>query len=175
MPTPDPQTGHFLPDVLAPDLRLWFVGTGAGPRSAQTGAYYAHPGNRFWPTLHEIGLTPHRFEPLEFRNLIALSIGLTDMCKTAWGVDAKLPKAAFDPEGFRAKMDNLKPAAIAFTSKAAASHHLKRPTGAIMIGRQPKRPRDPGPEYFVLPSPSGLATSYWSLEPWRELAEWFRR
>ena len=25
---------------------------------------------------------------------------------------------------------------------------------------------------FVLPSPSGLATSYWSMEPWREVGRW---
>lgn len=174
MPKPDPETGYYLPDRLAPNLRLWFVGTGAGPRSAQVGAYYAHPGNRFWPTLHQIGLTPERLDPMDFSRVLDLGIGLTDICKTAWGVDAKLPKAAFDPEGFRAKVSDLKPQAIAFTSKAAASQHLGRPTGAIMIGRQAKRPRDPGPEIFVLPSPSGLATSYWSIEPWQDVADWFR-
>lgn len=175
MPATPDADGHILPDLLAPNLRVWFVGTGAGPRSAQVGAYYAHAGNRFWRTLHEIGVTPEQFAPHDFPRLIDLGVGLTDICKTAWGVDARLPKDAFDSEGFASKIERYAPQGIAFTSKAAASHHLKRPTGAIRIGRQPRRPRDPGPEIFVLPSPSGLATSYWSTAPWFELGEWFAR
>ena len=52
-----------LPDVLAPGLRAVFCGTAAGTKSAIAGAYYAGPGNKFWPTLHAIGLTPRRFAP----------------------------------------------------------------------------------------------------------------
>ena len=46
---------HILPDVLASGLKVWFVGTAAGPKSAAVGAYYAHGANRFWRTLHEAG------------------------------------------------------------------------------------------------------------------------
>ncbi len=166
---------HVLPDLLAPDLPLWFVGTAAGPKSAAVGAYYAHRGNRFWRALHEVGLTPRQLEPHEFPALLELRIGLTDICKTASGVDSQLPKDKFDVAGFQAKVDELKPRALAFTSKAAASHWLKRQTGAIKIGRQPNVTGLRGPTIFVLPSPSGLATSYWSIAPWYELAEWFKR
>ena len=55
-----------LPDQLQPHLRLVFVGTAAGQRSADMGHYYAGPGNRFWRTLHEVGITPRRYEPHEF-------------------------------------------------------------------------------------------------------------
>lgn len=162
---------HILPDLLAPNLRLWFVGTAAGPRSAAEGAYYAHPGNRFWAALHEAGITPRRFAPHEFPQLAALEIGLTDFCKTDWGVDAVIPRETFDRAGFAKKVARLKPAGLAFTSKTAASLWLQRPTGRISIGRQAD---DEGPTVFVLPSPSGLATSYWSLEPWREAARFLR-
>lgn len=163
--------GHILPDRLAPDLPLWFVGTAAGPMSAAQGAYYAHPGNRFWRALHETGITPRLFAPHEFPDLMPLGVGLTDFCKTAWGVDSQIARDAFDVEGFRKKVAMLKPAALAFTSKTSAALWLERSTGRIVTGRQEA---NEGPEVFVLPSPSGLATSYWSIAPWREAADFLK-
>ena len=46
-----------LPDLIADDLDVVFRGTAAGTASAVKGAYYAGPGNVFWPTLYAIGLT----------------------------------------------------------------------------------------------------------------------
>jgi TDG/mug DNA glycosylase family protein len=161
-------TRHILPDRLAPDLRVWFVGTAAGPMSAAVGAYYAHPGNRFWRALYEAGITPRLFAPQEFPELLSLGIGLTDFCKTGWGVDAAISRDAFDVAGFRRKVAQLNPRRLAFTSKKAASLWLGRPTGGINTGLH--HDEKGGPDVFVLPSPSGLATSYWSIAPWRELA-----
>ena len=45
---------HILPDRLAPNQRVWFVGTAAGPRSAAVGAYYTYEKDRStnqWATL----------------------------------------------------------------------------------------------------------------------------
>ncbi len=158
---------HVLPDRLAPNLRVWFVGTAAGPMSAAVGAYYAHPGNRFWRALHEAGITPRQFAPQEFPELLALGIGLTDFCKTGWGVDAAIAHETFDVAAFRQKVERLKPRTLAFTSKKAASLWLNRATGRIETGLQVGVGAEP--DVFVLPSPSGLATSYWSLAPWRDL------
>jgi TDG/mug DNA glycosylase family protein len=163
---------HILPDRLAPGLKLWFVGTAAGPMSAAMGAYYAHPGNRFWRALHETGVTPRLFAPHEYPLMLELGVGLTDFCKTGWGVDAQIAREAFDVDAFRRKVKRLKPGALAFTSKTAASLWLGRSTGRIATGRQETTE---GPAVFVLPSPSGLATSYWSLAPWREAAEFLHR
>jgi TDG/mug DNA glycosylase family protein len=169
---------HILPDLLAPGLRVWFVGTAAGPRSAAVGAYYAHPGNRFWRALHEAGVTPRLFAPHDYPALLDLGVGLTDICKTAWGVDSALPRDQFDIAGFDAKVRELAPEALAFTSKTAASLWLGaatgRSTGRLSTGRLStgRQPQTQGPAVFVLPSPSGLATSYWSLDPWREVGRW---
>src|SRR6202023_1286137 len=76
-----------LPDQLQQHLRLVFVGTAAGQRSADLGHYYAHPGNRFWRTLHETGITPRRYDPHEFPSLLKLGIGFTRMCKLGAGMD----------------------------------------------------------------------------------------
>ncbi len=154
--------------------KLWFVGTAAGPASAAQRAYYAHPGNRFWRTLHEVGVTPARIEPKDFRLLAGLGVGLTDFCKTGWGVDSAIAPELFDVPGFQKKVARLRPQGLAFTSKMAASLWLGRKTGRISIGRQAEEPDAGAPAVFVLPSPSGLATSYWSIEPWRELATWLR-
>jgi TDG/mug DNA glycosylase family protein len=70
-----------LPDILVPFLRVVFCRTAAGPASARAKVYYAGPGNRFWATLEETGLTPERLEPAEFRRLLGFGIGLTDICK----------------------------------------------------------------------------------------------
>ena len=162
---------HILPDRLAAGLRLWFVGTAAGPKSAEVGAYYAHRGNRFWRALHETGITPRLYAPEEFPLMLGHGVGLTDFCKTGWGVDADIAREAFDVAGFRRKVTKLKPQGLAFTSKMAASLWLGTSTGRIAIGRQAA---SEGPAVFVLPSPSGLATSYWSIAPWREAAAFLR-
>ena len=121
-------TEPVLPDLLAPNLRVVFVGTAAGKRSAELGHYYAGRGNRFWRTLHEVGLTPRCFEPREFRDLLALGIGLTDMSKLGYGMDHQVAKHEFDPEQFEANVRRYSPRAIAFTSKKAAGIWLGRAT-----------------------------------------------
>jgi TDG/mug DNA glycosylase family protein len=164
-----PARAHILPDRLAPDLKVWFVGTAAGPRSAAERAYYAHPGNRFWRAVHEAKITPRLFAPHEYPLMLDLGIGLTDFCKISWGVDAQIDKDHFDVAGFARKVKRLKPRTLAFTSKTAASLWLGKSTGRIQIGRQDANRTD-GPAVFVLPSPSGLATSYWTIAPWKHLS-----
>lgn len=163
---------HKLPNLLGCDLHVIFVGTAAGKRSAKEGHYYAHPGNRFWLTLHEIGLTPRMFEPSEFRELLPLGIGLTDMSKHGCGMDRDVKDHEFDPKQFEDNVRRYRPRTIAFTSKKAASIWLgKSATRAITYGRQPECLAD-FPEVFVLPSPSGAARSHWDIAPWQQLADW---
>jgi TDG/mug DNA glycosylase family protein len=157
-----------LPDQLQHGLRLVFVGTAASERSAELGHYYAHPRNRFWRTLHEVGLTPRRYRPHEFPALLDLGIGFTDLCKQGTGMDHVALKAGVDVAGFIAKMRRYQPATIAFTSKKAASLFYGEPTTKIALGRQ--KPRDGLPVIFVLASPSGAASGAWSIRPWQELA-----
>ena len=161
---------HRLPDQLRPNLRLVFVGTAASTRSAELGHYYAHPGNRFWRALHEARITPRRYQPSEFASLIELGIGFTDLSKSGAGMDHQIAAETIDVAGFRAKIEKYRPKTIAFTSKKAASLFYGRPSSRILLGRQPRD--ESWPEIFVLSSPSGAASGSWTLEPWRELAEW---
>lgn len=173
MPRRNTISREKLPDVLVPGLDVVFVGTAAGRRSAAVGAYYAHPGNRFWRTLFEVGLTPRLYQPHEFPDLVRLGIGFTDMAKLAAGMDHEIAPEQFDIPRFEAAIGRCAPRAIAFTSKKAASVFLRQPTGRLAHGRQP-RPYKRS-EIFVLTSPSGAATRYWSVEPWAELAAFLGR
>jgi TDG/mug DNA glycosylase family protein len=163
-----------LPDQLDHGLRLVFVGTAAGQRSADLGHYYAHPGNRFWRTIHDVGLTPRRYQPHEFPDLLALGIGFTDMCKRGAGMDHEALKAGVDVAAFAEKIRRYRPTTIAFTSKKAASLFYGRPTTVIALGRQ-QPPLDDFPAIFVLASPSGAASGAWSVQPWQELAEYVKK
>jgi double-stranded uracil-DNA glycosylase len=161
-----------LPDQLMHGLRLVFVGTAASTRSAQLGHYYAHPGNRFWRTIHQVGLTPRLYQPHEFPTLLELGIGFTDLCKAGAGMDHEALHAPIDVAAFREKMVRHRPETIAFTSKKAASLFYGRPTKAIALGRQPAE--DDFPSVFVLASPSGAASGHWSVLPWQVLADSMR-
>jgi double-stranded uracil-DNA glycosylase len=158
----------ILPDILADGLRLVFCGTAPSKVSAAAGAYYAHPGNRFWPNLRETGLIPSAWTCQDCRRLPERGLGLTDLNKQECGVDADLSLACFDREGFAHKMRAHRPAAIAFTSKKAASIFLGLPLDRTDLGRQADDWE--GIALFVLPSPSGQARRFFRFEPWQQAA-----
>lgn len=158
-----------LPDQLVPNLRLVFVGTAASHRSAMEGAYYAHPGNRFWPTLFETGITPRLYAPHEFRELVTFGIGFTDMSKLGSGMDHNISADEYDVARFASAIRKYRPRVIAFTSKKAASVFYGVPTKQLKLGLQAARPDFPA--VFVLASPSGAASSHWDIAPWRALAD----
>ncbi len=163
-------TAHLLPDLLARGLDVLFCGSAVGAASARIGAYYAGPGNKFWPILHKIGLTPTRLDPRDLPDLRRFGIGLTDMAKTASGADASLPRDADDPDAVRAKVARYQPRALAFNGKRAARVFFG---GAVGYGRQEATVESTA--IFVLPSTSGLAARFWDEAPWFELAAFLGR
>ena len=163
-------TNYLVPDLLAPELKLVFCGTAPSRASVAASAYYAKPGNRFWPSLHTVGITPHHFAPREYAQLLTLGIGLTDLCKIHSGVDADLPDDAFDVIAFDKKMQHHVPRMIAFTSKNAAQSYLQTP---VAYGEQSAKLANT--RLFVLPSPSGLATRFFNIEIWHALADEYKR
>jgi len=167
---PSSERGYLVPDLLSPNLRLVFCGTAPSRASAAAKAYYAKPGNKFWPTLHQVGITPRRFSPHEYPELLKLDIGLTDLCKAHSGVDSELPDDAFDLIAFKLKIDRYKPALVAFTSKNAAQSALEK---SVAYGLQAETWGKT--QFFVLPSPSGLATRFFDIGVWQELARWLNQ
>ncbi|ASG20458.1 mismatch-specific DNA-glycosylase [Nitrospirillum viridazoti] len=161
----------LIPDVLVPGLHLVFCGTAPSRASMAAKAYYAKPGNAFWPSLHAAGFTPTRLTPQEYPGLPGLGLGLTDLNKTQFGNDVDLDPAAYDVAAFVEKMRRHRPGAVAFTSKTAASVFLTGHYGLVgspVYGRQAQDFE--GIALFVLPSPSGQARRFFTLDPWREAA-----
>jgi double-stranded uracil-DNA glycosylase len=157
---------HILEDLLRPNLRLVICGTAAGTRSAQIGAYYAGPGNKFWRTIHAVGLTPRLVSPEEWRSLDAFGIGFTDMAKNHFGMDRDLPRGCFDADRLRAAIEEIQPDVLAFNGKTAAKAFLGR--GPIDYGRREETIGRTA--IWILPSTSGAASGAWSIEPWKKLA-----
>lgn len=158
--------GSVLPDVIGPDLRAVFTGTAVGSASARAQAYYAGPGNSFWPTLHGIGLTPRRLRPSEYATLLEYGLGLTDVCKSASGSDREIGTAGFDVARFIALIEAHHPRRVAFNGKAAAEAVLGR-----KVDYGPQTERIAGAELFVLPSTSGAARGSWKVSCWQALAD----
>lgn len=161
---------EILPDVLTNGQQIVFCGTAAGNESARRGAYYAHPGNRFWRTLYEVGLTPIQVQPANYRDVLRFGIGLTDLAKFVFGNDDTLSRDDFDIEGLRQKILLFQPRVLAFTSKTSGSIFLSART--IQFGPQPERVGETA--LFVLPSPSGLARRSWEISHWQAAADYAR-
>jgi double-stranded uracil-DNA glycosylase len=161
MPSP------VLPDLLQPNLRIVFCGTAAGTISAQRGHYYAHLQNKFWATLHAIGLTSRRLDPSEFRRLADWGIGLTDIAKHVSGKDWQLPSGSLGRdacEDLRQRILANRPGILAFTSLTAGRRYLGRKAA---FGEQSETIG--ATRLWVLPSPSPAA--HWN---WRENERWWR-
>jgi TDG/mug DNA glycosylase family protein len=154
-----------LPDVIRPGLRVLFCGTAAGAASARRGAYYAGPGNKFWRTLYEVGLTPRQLEPVEFESAVDYGIGLTDLCKTRSGSDAEIGTDGFNVPGLEAAVRMNAPDVIAFNGMKAGRAALRAVDG---YGAQPTPFADA--DAWVLPSTSGAANRSWDAAWWHDLA-----
>jgi TDG/mug DNA glycosylase family protein len=147
-----------------------FCGTAAGTESARRRCYYAHPQNKFWRTLHEVGLTDRLLDCSEFALLPRFGIGLTDIAKAASGMDKELPADA--PRraacaAMEAKIRACAPAILAFTSLTAGRRHLRRDAG---FGEQ--RETIGATRVWLLPSTSPAANWNWAANAawWRALA-----
>lgn len=160
---------EMLGDVLAKGLDIVFVGMAAGNKSAAEQQYYAHPGNRFWKTIHEVGLTQRLYRPDECRRLLRMGFGFTDLCKTQAGMDDAITE--LDIFSFEARTLRVKPRAIVFNGKKAGlnwlRYHSLKWTGYGLV----KTFLPSFPAVFILPSTSG-ANGHWHIEPWKSLERW---
>lgn len=158
----------MLPDTLAENLKLVFCGTAAGAKSAAVGAYYAGPGNKFWPMLYETGLTKRLFRPEEFKLLPTLGIGLTDLVKHKSGSDSHLSQSDFnDISLFREKIERYRPGILCFNGKKAAQQFFQ--TTAVDYGLTASTIGKT--RIFIAPSTSGAANGFWDPSHWHTLSQ----
>ncbi|KAI1326181.1 DNA glycosylase [Xylariaceae sp. FL0255] len=87
----------LLPDAIAPNLLVLFIGLNPGVQTARTGHAYAHPSNLFWKLLYSSGLTPVPCKPEEDVTLPArFSLGNTNIVARPSRNGAELSKSEMD-------------------------------------------------------------------------------
>ena len=162
--TPDNMPSD-VPDVLAPDLRVVFVGINPGRVSAAARAHFANPRNDFWRLLLASGLTSRLYQPHEQFSLLEQGIGVTNAAYRTTPGSGDLRRADFAGSAERLERiaRELNPTWLAFVGKEAYR-------GAF--GRRPdlvqERPLGET-KLFVLPSTSPANAAV----PWDERLFWF--
>jgi TDG/mug DNA glycosylase family protein len=144
----------LVPDVLAPGLRLLFVGINPGLYSGAVGHHFARPGNRFWPTLHAAGITDRVLSPFAEHELLAAGAGITNIVERATATADKLTGDELRAGAGRLerKVRRNEPRTVAFLGLTAYRTAFERPKA--VVGAQPEDLA--GARVWLLPNPSGL-------------------
>lgn len=109
-----------LPDCLAPNLTLLFIGLNPGLSTAIQQHAYAHPTNLFWRLLHSSGITPVLCSPSEDRTLPErFALGLTNIVGRPTRNGGELTKKEMDDgvEILEKKVRECRPEAVAVVGK----------------------------------------------------------
>ena len=143
-----------LDDVIAPDLRVLFVGINPGLYSAAVGHNFGRPGNRFWPTLARAGLTPEQLTPARERELLNHGLGITNIVARATAKAEELTRDELRRGAslLEDKVRRYRPRTVAVLGITAYRAAWARPRA--VLGRQPERIGEAA--LWVLPNPSGL-------------------
>jgi TDG/mug DNA glycosylase family protein len=150
--------GRAVPDLVADNLRVLFVGINPSNCSGAAGLHFASPGNRFWPTLHRAGFTDRQLRPDERDELLVLGIGITNLVNRATASAAQVDPTELRAGAVRLRLlvAALRPGAIAVLGKGAYQTAFGVP--APVGGRQAARLE--GAPLWILPNPSGLNAHY---------------
>ena len=159
-------TPSDVPDVLARDLRIVFVGVNPGRVSAAARAHFANPRNDFWRLLHAARLTSRLYQPHEQFALLEEGIGVTNAAyrTTPGSGDLRRGDFAGSAERLERIARELRPRWLAFVGKEAFRGAFGvRPELGVqgeMLGET---------KLFVLPSTSPANAAV----PWKERLRWF--
>ena len=147
-----------IDDVIAPGLRVLFVGINPGLYSGWSGCHFARPGNRFWPTIFAAGFTPRQLAPAEQQELLNYGCGVTNFVARATARADELSGAELAAGGQRLieLATTLQPQSVAVLGITAYRAAYARQQA--QMGRQPELIG--GRPVWVLPNPSGLNAHY---------------
>lgn len=143
-----------VPDVIAPNLKLLFVGINPGLYSAATRRHFARPGNRFWPALRDGGFTEGLLSPFENETLLDRGYGITNICRRATNAADELSKDELirGAKILVRKIRRYRPKIVAILGVGSYRLAFDRPLAQVgrqeeMIGKS---------VIWLLPNPSGL-------------------
>lgn len=150
--------GRTVPDVIAPGLKVLFVGINPSLYSAAVGRHFARPGNRFWPVLHGAGFTARRLSAEQQDALLDDGYGISNIVAEATASAAELTAQQLAAGGRKLieKIERYRPACVAILGldayRRAFSEKIRQPGAqARTLG---------GAALWVLPNPSGLNAHY---------------
>jgi TDG/mug DNA glycosylase family protein len=164
--------GSTVPDLVAPGLRLLFVGINPGLWTAATQTHFCHPSNRFYPALRRAGLLDIEFDANvgmtdpQRSAFLARGMGITNLVARATARASQVGADELRAGGDRllSTVGSLRPAVVAIAGVSAYRTAFDQP--AAVMGRQPSNLG--GSETWVVPNPSGLNAH----ETIDSLAEW---
>ncbi|KAL7810131.1 uracil-DNA glycosylase-like protein [Trichoderma gracile] len=181
-----------LPDAVAANLLVFFIGLNPGIETARTGHAYAHPSNLFWKLLYSSGVTPRPCHFSEDRRMPELySLGLTNIVARPSRNGAELSKQEMD-DGVSILEDKARqwrPESMCVVGKSIWESIWRvrhgAPVGkAFKYGWQDESENMgviegewPGARVFVATSTSGLAASMSLAEKqavWNQLGSWVK-
>lgn len=147
-----------VPDLVAPDLRVLFVGINPGLYTAAVGHHFARPGNRFWKVLHLSGFTPRQLSPFEEQELLQYGIGVTNMVPRTTATAAELASDEIVEGGKRLVklIAKYKPLTVAVLGVQAYRGAFGQRRAQVGLQEQDLG----GIPVWVLPNPSGLQAHY---------------
>lgn len=147
-----------MPDVIAENLDVLFVGINPGLWSGAVGHHFAHPSSRFWKALHESGFTPVLLSPFDEAELLGLGLGLTNLvdAATALARDLTPEQLRQGASRLRRKAVRYRPAWVALLGVGVYRTAFERPRA--QVGPQPDRVASA--YAWVLPGPSGNNAHY---------------
>ena len=150
--------GKTVPDIIAPRLKVLFVGINPGLYSGAVGHHFARPGNRFWPVLYKAGFTSRQLSPREERELIQCGYGITNIVSRSTASAAELDQEELLVGGrlLAAKVKRCRPHIVAVLGLQA----FRIAFGQPKAGFGPREERIGTSKLWVLPNPSGLNASY---------------
>jgi TDG/mug DNA glycosylase family protein len=162
----NPKLPSDVPDVLAPDLRVVFVGINPGRVSAAAQAHFANPRNDFWRLLHAARFTSRLYEPREQFEVLREGIGITNAAYRTTPGSGDLRRRDFDGARLERLARELRPRWLGFVGKEAYRGAFgERPE----LGLRERRIGET--RLFVLPSTSPANAAV----PWRERLRWFKQ
>ena len=161
------QSSKTLPDYLAPNLDIVFVGINPGEYSARVGHYFARKQNGFWDALNQSGLLAEELTPEDDHRLPQFGFGLTDIAKRPSARAAMLDDREFVQGGeeLKKKLGKFSPLLICFVGLYG---YRKAFNAKARLGKQDERW---GESYlYIVPSTSPLNARYR-----KEMDNWFKQ
>lgn len=151
------------------ELSMLIVGINPGLWTAAVNAPFARPGNRFWPSLHQAGLTDHLVDASlglaaeDEAQLLARGIGITNLVGRATARADELDKQELRDGAARLvrRLDVIRPRVVAVAGITSFRIGYLQPKAHL--GKQDTSLIDGWPEEIalhVVPQPSGLNAHY---------------